>query len=525
MVLRSFVSVLALFAFVLTLGSGIPASAAGGSGTVTGKVVDATGAAISSAGVSAGGKTTTTDATGKYTLSGVPTGTQSITATATFFTSKSVTVQVSASKTVTAPNLVLSPNYGSISGTVSDVVTLKPISNVTVSIAGTMLQATTDINGFYRFAKAPVGSLTVSVVAAGYQNATSATTIANGATVTVNFALKAIVVVGPGSVIDWNGSSTYLLGANYPWYNYATDFGTGGWGKYTDWTSLNNGMATLKGQGVRIIRFWVFGDGRYSPEFRSDGTISGLDANVLPDIDRFLQMADANKLYILFTLVDFGMWNSGSTNGTVVMGGHSAMVTNATVQTSYLDNALKPLVQHIAASPYRARVLGYDIVNEPEGSMAGYWGGANLQVSQVKTFVQNCANYIHLYGGGAYATVGSASPSWVSTWKNLGLDFYQLHYYPGFDKNGPGSGLPTYASLALDKPCIVGEFATNDVSYTIGNTTPLSAQWYLDSIYSKGYAGALGWSYFSSDSATAWSPFAPVFTKWVQTYSSYIGPK
>ncbi len=100
-----------------------------------------------------------------------------------------------------------------------------------------------------------------------------------------------------------------------------------------------------------------------------------------------------------------------------------------------------------------------------------------------------------------------------------------MHYYPGFDKNGPGSGLPTYASLALDKPCIVGEFATNDVSYTIGNTTPLSAQWYLDSIYSKGYAGALGWSYFSSDSATAWSPFAPVFSKWAQTYSSYIGPK
>ena len=149
-----------------------------------------------------------------------------------------------------------------------------------------------------------------------------------------------------------------------------------------------------------------------------------------------------------------------------------------------------------------------------------------MQAAQVQTFVQNCASYIHTYGGGGYATVGSATPYYVSTWKNLGLDFYQLHYYPWMDfSNGAGSGLPTYASLNLDKPCIVGEYPTNDVSYTIGDTTPLSAQWYLDSMYSKGYAGSLGWSYYISDSASNWSSFQPVFTNWAGLYSLYIGPK
>src|SRR5262249_13882186 len=88
---------------------------------------------------------------------------------------------------------------------------------------------------------------------------------------------------------------------------------------------------------------------------------------------------------------------------------------------------------------------------------------------------------------------------------------------------GPaGSGLPTYASLGLDKPCIVGEFSTVDANYSIGSATPQSAQWYLDTIYNFGYAGALAWSYQAGDSATNWSAFQPVYTNWANNH--VIGP-
>src|SRR5262249_54667715 len=113
-----------------------------------------------------------------------------------------------------------------------------------------------------------------------------------------------------------------------------------------------------------------------------------------------------------------------------------------------------------------------------------------------------------------------------SYWKGLGLDFYCIHYYPWNDFGGPaGSGLPTYASLNLDKPCIVEEFPTADSSYGANDTNALSAKWYLDTIYNYGYAGALGWSYRAGDGASNWTSFQPVFTAWGHAHSSIVGPQ
>ena len=350
-------------------------------------------------------------------------------------------------------------------------------------------------------------------------------TVPVGGSVVANVALQASVTLGPTSTIPWNGKNTYWLGNDYAWYNYGTDFGTGGWGKYTDWTSVNADFAAMHSQGVHIVRWWVFADGRYSPDFNSDGTVLGLDSDVLPNIDTALQIAANNQINLLFCVMDSSMWSAAQYSGSVQEGGHAAIVTSATVQQTYLDNALKPLLQHIAGSPYRTQVAGYDLVNEPESQMSSFWGGSKLATSAVQSFVASCVNYVHTYSGGAYATLGSASPKYVSTWKGLGLDLYQIHYYPWMDNGGPaGSGLPTYASLGLDKPCIVGEFPTQDGSYGLTDTTALSAEWYLNTIYSDGYAGALGWSYHVGDSASNWTSFQPVYSNWNTNHAAYVGP-
>jgi hypothetical protein len=222
------------------------------------------------------------------------------------------------------------------------------------------------------------------------------------------------------------------------------------------------------------------------------------------------------------------MFNPATVNSGVQMGGHSNIVTNTNIRQSFMDNGLKPLLQHIAAGPYKQYVIGYDIINEPEGNMAGgyagssFWGSANLALSDVQAFVAMAANYIHQYSGGGLATVGSAMPIWTPLWMGLGLDFYQAHYYTWMDWAGAGTGLKPVSSLGLDKPCIIGEFATADQSYGLNDTTVYSARWYLDSIRTQGYAGALGWSLTSQDSASNWPAFQPVFTNWVQL--GFCGP-
>ncbi len=319
--------------------------------------------------------------------------------------------------------------------------------------------------------------------------------------------------------------SKYVLGFNFPWWNYGTDFGTGGWGKYTDWNGIESEFGVLHKDGMRVARWYVFCDGRYSPDFNPDGSVSGLDSQFFADIDHALKTAARNHIYLMLTLTEPVMFNAANLANGVQLFGHAALLTNAATQQSFLDKALKPLVRHIAASPYRTSVFAYDIMSEPEGAMAGLWGGANVSTPTMQTFIQRCATTIHSDGGGIAATVGSAQPMWVHLWQGLGLDFYEVHYYPGMDGSGEaGGGLPLCASLNLDKPCIVGEFPSVNVSYGLSDTTPRSARWYLDTIHDRGYAGALVWSVNLTDGASDWLSFEPVMKDWAQAHASEIGP-
>jgi hypothetical protein len=82
---------------------------------------------------------------------------------------------------------------------------------------------------------------------------------------------------------------------------------------------------------------------------------------------------------------------------------------------------------------------------------------------------------------------------------------------------------PPYASLGLDKPVVVEEFTTTDVSFGLDDTTEWSAKWWLDTIYKQGYAGALGWAWH--DSHGDWSDFQPVFTAWGSAHPAVVGPR
>jgi hypothetical protein len=321
-------------------------------------------------------------------------------------------------------------------------------------------------------------------------------------------------------------------GVNEPWYAFGADFGTGGFGYIADFSVIAADFAAFRAQGVSVVRWWVMADGRYCPLFNADGTVSGLNSGFLADIDQALQLAANNNLYLLLTIMDNLMFNEPSFSGTVQQGGHDAIVDEPIVRQSFLDNALKPMLQHIALNPNRQYILGYDICNEPEAQIAGGYNGfdfftgpAQFALSDVQAWVAQMATYIHTYSGGGLATVGSAIPVWMPLWVGLGLDFYQAHYYDFMDVSGPGSGLLPVSAITSDTgvhldpaiPVILGEYATADVSYGLNDTAVHSARWYLDTIKANGYVGGLGWSLRGGDNASNWPAFQPVFTNWVNS--------
>jgi thermitase len=185
-------------------------------GSITGSVTDAKdGLPIVGATVSDATRTTTTDATGKYTISDVPPGTYEVVASKEGYESLSLTVSVLSgtnSGATAVANFCLSQIIvpGSISGTVTNAKDGTPIVGVTVT-DGTRVTSG-DATGKYAIADVPLGTYQVTASKAGYYSSSVTVNVLSGATAVVNLSLSQIPGSISGSVTDAKDGSP-IVGA------------------------------------------------------------------------------------------------------------------------------------------------------------------------------------------------------------------------------------------------------------------------------------------------------------------------
>jgi uncharacterized protein YfaP (DUF2135 family) len=79
---------------------------------------------------------------------------------------------------------------GTLTGQVTDASNAAPIAGALVTVQGTGQSDTTDASGNYTILNVPAGSRTVTASAAGYISSTQTTTVSDGGTTTLNFALS-----------------------------------------------------------------------------------------------------------------------------------------------------------------------------------------------------------------------------------------------------------------------------------------------------------------------------------------------
>lgn len=161
-------------------------------GTISGTVVDVNdGAGISGATVRYDGGSTTTDKSGNFTFSNVPSGTYSVSASASGYFTETNSVTVSGGP-ATSTTIQL-PTGGILSGTVAS--SGAAVGGATVSISGGKVASTktvtTNSSGAYYTSWVPVGTYTVTVTATGYATQTLSATVNTGATTTLNVSLTA----------------------------------------------------------------------------------------------------------------------------------------------------------------------------------------------------------------------------------------------------------------------------------------------------------------------------------------------
>jgi acid phosphatase len=259
-------------------------------GAIVGQVTNhSTGAALSGATVSYSGGSTTSDSSGNYKLSNVPTGSVRVTAALTGFTSQTSSVSVSSGATSTQ-NFSLSPSGttpGTITGRITNASTGAALSGATVSYgAGS---TATDSGGNYTLSNVAPGTVTVTASMTGFTSRTASVTVTSGGTSTQNFALTpsnnpagtitgrvtnsatsaalagATVTYGGGSATT-DGSGNYTL-SNVPAGNVGVTASMNGFTSQTATVSVTAGATSTQNFAL-------------TPSAGGSGSISGKITNI-----------------------------------------------------------------------------------------------------------------------------------------------------------------------------------------------------------------------------------------------------
>ena len=320
--------------------------------------------------------------------------------------------------------------------------------------------------------------------------------------------VQAAFAVATPSRVSYGGGNWFLLGANVPWFNYGRDFGggngNGGVSNPDVSAAVDAAFAQAQAAGITTIRWWLFEGGAPQVVRLADGTPTGLSPAIFPDIDAAVALAKAHGLYIQFCLF------SSTTD-------IPRSWIDDPAQRTALASALAPLFAHYADQPH---VMAWESFNEPEWQI---WNNLIDQTGTVATS-KAIAKAVH-ENSLAFSTVGQATVDGIPLWSGFS-DLYTPHWYQGTMSSGSScadcyasvNDLRTQKAISDAVPIIVGE---TDMGVGFGANTTI--QDVLQDLYSKGFAGAYGWSLFPSHTEDHFALDLPHVSSFARSVSD-IGP-
>jgi hypothetical protein len=307
----------------------------------------------------------------------------------------------------------------------------------------------------------------------------------------------------------------FALGANYAWFNFATDFGgLAAWGEKgvsQNSTQYDGDLAAMRSSGVSAIRWWIFPDFRGDGvTFDADGNPTGISATAVADIQEALALAKKNDVYLVFTIFSFDNFNPTTVSSGVTIRSLAPMVADPTQLAGVLANVVKPVAEAAAASPDVDHLLGWDIVNEPEWAVTAtgspgvagqdFTPNASLTtvtLAQMKALINGAIPVLKTATPNALTSVGWAAAKWSWAFNDITtLDFNQPHIYGWVDEYWPYTLTPTQLGYPA-KPTVYGEFslASQPFAPDAGGTDTATYSTILGTWWTNGFAGAWGWSY------------------------------
>jgi hypothetical protein len=273
----------------------------------------------------------------------------------------------------------------------------------------------------------------------------------------------------------------FVFGANLPWFEYGVDFGANAWrpaggvGRDEARDPAAHELAVLAETGVQAVRWFLFCDGRAGIRFDERGVPTGLDDFVYRDLDAALELLGREHMSAMFVLLDFHWCRPGRTIDGVQMGGRAGVLHDRRTRERLLEHVFRPVLERYGSEP---SIFAWDVFNEPE------WVAPN----RLKDFMREAITMIRACSSRP-VTIGSAGARWSAWYRDLDLDFYQVHWYDSMDEHVP---LETpVAAHGFDRPVLLGEFPTRGSRRTWKEI--------VETARASGYAGAFYWSALSND--------------------------
>lgn len=323
------------------------------------------------------------------------------------------------------------------------------------------------------------------------------------------------------SGLAWECKRRFALGTNWAWRNFGADFGgVSAWGQEgvsKDPDAFDADLAAMAAKGVNVVRWWMFpGFFSESVAFGVDGAPSGIGGTLEADVQKALELADQNDIYLMLTLFSFDTFGPTRDEYGIHITGLAPIVRDPAKSAKLCANLVGPVADAVESSPYRRRMIAWDLINEPEWAMTGpsLYGDPAFEPdseveavghAQMETFLAGVITELRKHST-AQVTLGSAAIKWGKAWTHLDLDFYQVHYYDWVYEWYPYSKVTPANSGMAGKPVLMGEFPNAGLSAIASKGYPArTASQLAGDLWSLGYAGALTWAY--NDSAFPWSSF------------------
>lgn len=336
-------------------------------------------------------------------------------------------------------------------------------------------------------------------------------------------------------------SSRLRVGINYPWIDYAWDFGI----PPAAWVNPNNldqwrtkkraqiveDFKSFADMGLFAVRWFMLADGlsygtgaeaprlidrkwTFDPLIREHP----FHQQLYHDFEFVLDVCSMTGVKFVPSLIDFHWCHEGRVidpAAGIVKGGRGDVLRDAIKRENFLDNVLDPLLD--ISTKYSDAIYAWELINEPEWvTKRRYF--AWLQRDRNKTipfrsmleFIRDGLERINARrlpdGSRAFhSSVGFAHWDAIKKWdaEALGVSAPQFHYYAPDYREIPVN------PFAPDTPCFVGEFATTSLRgwpdlIERDLERPIPSR--LQNLEEKRYPAAFLWSARAKDNATKWEP-------------------